>query len=160
MYWLIKVVQNSTFSKKNHSSNPLLNVFRDIWCDPDQSELWSQTDHWTYFLQRNWLKNRKENLVSWFFAFYAFKLIKMTNFAFLDQFVCSLPFFWYPYCYMLWHFVLYDICHKMAFYGILLHISYDIKCQNTDRQTDIVTKRATNAAKNTRLPKIMLMHNA
>ena len=32
--WAIRVVQNSTFSK-NHSSTPLLNVFRGIWCDPD-----------------------------------------------------------------------------------------------------------------------------
>ena len=35
MYQGIRVVQNSTFSK-NHSSTPLLNVFRGIYCDPDQ----------------------------------------------------------------------------------------------------------------------------
>ena len=42
--------------------------------------------HWTYFLQRDWLKNTKENLVSCFFLpFFAVKMIEMTEFAFLAQ---------------------------------------------------------------------------
>ena len=38
------------------------------------------------FYKRNWLKNTKENLVSWFYAFYALKFIEVTDFAFLDPF--------------------------------------------------------------------------
>ena len=51
------------FQKKNHSSTPLLNDFRGILCDPDQFSIIRieyHSVHWTYILQRNWLKNAKE----------------------------------------------------------------------------------------------------
>ena len=61
-------------------------------------------------------KEKYGNLV---FCILCCKLRGITDFAFLGQFVCSMRFFWYPYCYGLWHFMSYAICHKMAFYDIL-----------------------------------------
>ena len=58
-----------------------------------------------------WLKNTKENVFTWFFAFYAAKMIEIAGFVFTDQFVCSMRFFWYPY---LFHFMSYGMYQKMS----------------------------------------------
>ena len=72
-------------------------------------------------LQWDRLKNTKGNVFIWFFAFLASKLIKFAGFEVIDPFVCSMRFFWYPYCYGLWHFMSYGMCHKMSWNGILWH---------------------------------------
>ena len=41
---------------------------------------------------------------------------KCVKYFFIAAFVWFIRFFWYPYCYGSWHFMSYDICHKMAFY--------------------------------------------
>ena len=67
----------------------------------------------TLFYSGNWPWCLPWRIVPWFFAFLAAELIEITDFAFLDQFVYSKRFFWYPYCYGLWHFMSSGICHKM-----------------------------------------------
>ena len=56
------------------------------------------------------------------------KWVEMLVLTFIAEFVWFIQFFWYPYCYGSWHFMSYDICHKMPFYDILWHKSNDIKC--------------------------------
>ena len=73
-------------------------------------------------LQRDWLKNTKENVFIWSLAFYALKLIEIANKIGIDQFVCSMRFFWYPYCYGLWHFMPYVIkCQLWHFMTYAIH---------------------------------------
>ena len=66
------------------------------------------------YLQRNMVKNTKENLTFQFFAcFSLFFLVLRVQYP-IAQFVWSIRFFWYPYWHTLWQFMSYGICRKTS----------------------------------------------
>ena len=86
--------------------------------------------NWPNILQRVLPQNTKEIPVFQFLAFY-FIFCSYEIFFYIDHFVWSIRFFWYPYQHIWWfvcHMTCVMKCHKTSFYDILWHMSYDINC--------------------------------